>query len=399
MTDGEMSNMEKSTLKVLLVSPDYPPPLIGGSLVYVYNLVQNFPGAIDILSARSGHDIPEITDPRHRVIRSRFLVGSLPDPSRIRLLVMYAYLVLTCPIRWSRYDIVVAHCGPVGNSLLIHMLRMLRVPVVVIVHGEELTIPLKERGIKNIVKRTLLKGAYHRADGFVTIGEFTRKILVNLRAPSNRICIVPVMMSENKKINVTNKRQDAERLILSCGTLRKRKGFNLLIDAVASLKTEMSDLRLFIVGDGPECDALQRQIIDLKLEDSVILLGSVSDAELAEMYQRCTLFVLANVMLDNGDCEGTPTVAIEASAYGRPVVIGKEGGVAAVVDHGVTGYVVDPRNVAELSGAIARILRDPALAKTLGENGVEKVAQQHDPMKNGRLFYEYVNRVSAKRSI
>jgi hypothetical protein len=52
---------------------------------------------------------------------------------------------------------------------------------------------------------------------------------------------------------------------------------------------------------------------------------------------------------------------------------------------------VDPRNVGELSEAIARILRDPLLAKTLGENGVKKVTQQHDPVKNGQLFYELVN--------
>lgn len=109
--------------------------------------------------------------------------------------------------------------------------------------------------------------------------------------------------------------------------------------------------------------------------------------ELAALYRGADLFVLPNIALDNGDCEGCPIVLIEASAWGKPVIAGREGGTSTAVDDGVTGLLVDPRRPGELAAAIERVLTDGGFAARLGRAGRCKVSRDHDPVTNSRAFY------------
>jgi len=113
-----------------VISPDFPPPFVGGSLVYVYNLVRHYPGRLDVFTS-SGGRAPIGLGERHRLVRSRLLVGSLVDPSRLELLVMYAYfVVLALRVVASRYDAVLVNPGVVGNGILIPIFKLFRMPVI-----------------------------------------------------------------------------------------------------------------------------------------------------------------------------------------------------------------------------------------------------------------------------
>ena len=79
------------TKKCLLVSPDFPPPLIGGSLVYISTLVNNSQDSFDIVSGLTKNRKDEVIESPDKILRSSFIVDS-SNPTRFELLKMYIYI-------------------------------------------------------------------------------------------------------------------------------------------------------------------------------------------------------------------------------------------------------------------------------------------------------------------
>ena len=101
-------------------------------------------------------------------------------------------------------------------------------------------------------------------------------------------------------------------MVVAMGRLSPEKGFDLLIDAFARLAAQHADWRLEIAGEGPERDALQRQIDAAGLQPQVQLVGWVSDPE--RFLSRSALFVMSSRY------EGFPVALLEAMACGVPVI-------------------------------------------------------------------------------
>jgi phosphatidylinositol alpha-1,6-mannosyltransferase len=152
--------------------------------------------------------------------------------------------------------------------------------------------------------------------------------------------------------------------ILSVGRLVANKGHDRLIEAVAALRRNGINAELTIVGTGPLHFAA----------DHVRVLGGVSDAELADLYQLADVFALLSTPVD-GEVEGFGIVFVEAAAYGLPVVAGRSGGSAEAVEDGVSGFVVD--DVAGAVAALTRLANDPSLRATLGAQGRARAAANY----------------------
>jgi glycosyltransferase involved in cell wall biosynthesis len=376
---------------VLLVSPDYPPPLVGGSLTYIHITAQNYPGRLEILagSERSA-GLAEITDSRHQIRRTRLVVSSSPDPSRYRLVLMYVYLLTFALVRMRRYKAVLAHGGVVANALMFLAGRLRGVPVIGIEYGETIRMPLVRRGLKNMAKGWLIRKLYPLAGGNVVISAETRDMLIELGVNRANLRLIPPMLNRGKVTAGEASPTAAAPTVLTVGRLIERKGFHLVIDAAVQLRKSLPDLQVLIAGDGPIRSQLERQIATLGLQATVKMLGRVSDEELARRYQECHVFVLASIMLPDGDSEDSPSTAIEASSYGKPVVIGAAGGTSSCVDHEVTGYRIDPSDQALLVETIERLLVDRELAARMGRAGQRKIEEQHNPAKAGRVLGDFV---------
>jgi phosphatidylinositol alpha-1,6-mannosyltransferase len=133
-----------------------------------------------------------------------------------------------------------------------------------------------------------------------------------------------------------------------------------------------------VVGTGPDEGRLKRLACELGVIGRVSFLGRLSDAELAEEYQRCALFVQPSRRTAEGEVEGLGLVFFEAAAWGRPVVAGRSGGeIDAVVD-GETGVLVNGESVDEVTQAIQSLLADPNRLRRLGENGRGRVESSHN---------------------
>lgn len=136
--------------------------------------------------------------------------------------------------------------------------------------------------------------------------------------------------------------------------------FNLLRDPGGRV-----DCRLVIAGDGPQRADLGQQIAQLGLTESVRLLGNRTDV--AEVLAACDVFVLSSI------AEGMPVTILEAMASGLPVVATAVGGVASVVEAGVTGTLVPPGEPRVIADALEAYAADEALRHRHGEAGRARV--------------------------
>ncbi len=165
-------------------------------------------------------------------------------------------------------------------------------------------------------------------------------------------------------------------LILSVGRLRRKKGFDTLIEACAYLKASGQDFRCEIVGYGPEEAALQAQISLSGLSDLVHLTGKLGHEAVVERMRAAQVFALPCRIDQDGDRDGIPNVILEAMSIGLPVISTDVSGVPEVVEDGVTGLLVSPEAPNALATGIASLLSQSARAQTLADAARDQVMRR-----------------------
>jgi glycosyltransferase involved in cell wall biosynthesis len=177
-----------------------------------------------------------------------------------------------------------------------------------------------------------------------------------------------------------------------CG-LRPQKALDVLVRAAALLEREVPGVRVAVVGEGPERSRLERLVAELGLGDSVALLGPWHPGDVPD-------FVAAlDVAVSSSDFEGTPLAVMEYMAAGTPVVATAVGGVPDLIDRGVHGLLVPPRDPEALSGAIAELLHDRERARELGRRAQERQRREFDFDVTVRRIEElYVSLVGSART-
>lgn len=154
------------------------------------------------------------------------------------------------------------------------------------------------------------------------------------------------------------------KIVLGAGRLDHQKGFDLLLQAYASVSAAHPDWHLVILGEGEMRSPLEQLRDRLRLGERVSLPGRAGN--LAEWYENAHLFVLSSRY------EGFPNVLLEAMAYGLPSVsFDCDTGPADVVRHGVDGLLVPSENVEALAEALATLMADEPMRLTLAQRATE----------------------------
>ncbi len=162
-------------------------------------------------------------------------------------------------------------------------------------------------------------------------------------------------------------------IMLTVAVLRKMKGIHHLIRAHAILSRRIPNLHLWIVGDGPERENLEREAELAGSRDKVFFAGHRSD--IRDLMQSADLFVLPTLF------DALPTVIIEAMAAGLPIVASRTGGIPEMIADEETGFLVEPGNEDDLVAACERIIQNPELADRLGHAARESVERHFDLKK------------------
>jgi glycosyltransferase involved in cell wall biosynthesis len=165
--------------------------------------------------------------------------------------------------------------------------------------------------------------------------------------------------------------RDEDRL-LYVGSLQASKGLDILLEALQLVVQTKPKAMLTVIGPGNQ--GPYRQLCErLRIADNVEFVGFLSASEVAKHHLSSQIFVLSS-----GN-ENSPNTLAEAMVSGLPVIATAVGGIPSMVEHGQTGWLVPPRNPAELAKAILQLLNDPEQRARLGQAARQRARDRHRP--------------------
>jgi glycosyltransferase involved in cell wall biosynthesis len=201
---------------------------------------------------------------------------------------------------------------------------------------------------------------YRRA-GFHAISESTRDDLVRRGVPREQVIVIHPGVDASRYRPDPGTARAARPTFLYLGRLKRYKGVEFALRALAQARTLRADITLDICGQGDDRPRLERLTRDLRLEDAVRFLGFVPDAEKQRLLQKAWAVVFPSPK------EGWGITNVEAAASGTPAIASDSPGLRESVQDGVTGYLVPHGDVRALADRMAALAGDPAAVERLGQ--------------------------------
>ena len=203
-----------------------------------------------------------------------------------------------------------------------------------------------------------------KADKIIVPSEYLKKIVGTWGAENNKIIVV-YNAFKNELISAAEGVSAAEKsYIVSAGRLVPWKGFDVLIDAIGELPEE---IKLKIIGSGPERKKLELKIKNSGLENKIDLIGQLPHRELLQCFAGAEIFVL------NTAYEGLSHVILEAMACGIPVITTDIGGNPEVIKSGYNGILVEYNNKEQFKKTISELHNNLDLRKLFIENSYKEL--------------------------
>lgn len=165
--------------------------------------------------------------------------------------------------------------------------------------------------------------------------------------------------------------------LLSVGRAVPKKGFDVLLDALATLAPDVH-WRLTHIGGGDGLNHLKAKAAGLGLDDRIRWLGSQDQQAVLESYRSSDIFVLPSLIAGDGDRDGLPNVLVEAQSQRLACLSTRVSAIPELIVDGETGILVAPDNVCELADALAALIADPERRAALGAAGERRVRQHFD---------------------
>ena len=235
------------------------------------------------------------------------------------------------------------------------------------------------------VARSALRRIGEDSDVVTYISRYTRDRFASAFGPRTALeHLPPGVDAERFRPDASARAELRERyglgerpVILCLSRLVPRKGQDMLIRALPTIRSRIDGAALVIVGGGPYLPTLRRLASSLDVADQVIFTEGVAPAELPAHHAMADVFAMPCRTRGAGlDVEGLGIVYLEASASGVPVVAGRSGGAPEAVQEGRTGLVVDGGSTDQIADAVSRILEDPELAARMGAAGRQWILER-----------------------
>ncbi|MFL6698577.1 MAG: TIGR04063 family PEP-CTERM/XrtA system glycosyltransferase [Vitreoscilla sp.] len=271
-------------------------------------------------------------------------------------------------VQATRPDVIHAH-SPVLNALpSLWVGRRARVPVVYEVRAfwEDASVDhgsTTEGSLRYRTSRALESFALRRADHVTTICEGLRNDIAARGIPARRIQVIPNAVDVSAFNFGALPDPELRRslglegaVVLGfCGSFYAYEGISLLIDAAQRMLPRHPNLRVLLVGGGPQEDNLRAQVARLGLSEQVIFIGRVPQAEVQRYYDLIDVLAYPRLSMRLTELV-TPLKPLEAMAQGRMFVASDVGGHRELVRDGVTGFLFPAGDAAALEAALEAML-------------------------------------------
>ena len=234
-------------------------------------------------------------------------------------------------------------------------------------------------------ERSLLQEKIQRAQFVSCISEWHREFYRSIHDRRDEDLVVVRCGVDTSSFQVTPDPNGEIFEILSVGRLVEKKGFQLLLPALASLGVEEGQpIHLTLAGEGPMRGVLEELSASLPPSVQVDFLGDTENSRVMELMSSADLFVLPCSVTPSGDRDGIPVVLMEAMACGRCVVSGDLETIRELIDSDVSGILVPPGDASALAEVVGALQSDAARRGALGARGRQRVEEEFDLHLNAK---------------
>ena len=300
-------------------------------------------------------------------------------------------------IKFYQPDIIHVLVEPYGA--MIPFIKKGNLKIIISIHSTFAFIPILVAGIRKKISEFMTLLSYKKVSHIISVSKYTEGHLKNhmsaiggLKYIENKISIISGGVS-NFSIDSSPvpPRENSPKEILFVGALKPRKG---LLEAIEALSYVKTDFVYRVVGAYNEnnsyVDLIRKKVKEFNLSGKIILVGSVSDEDLKNMYKKADLFLMLST--NNGaDFEGYGLVYIEANGMGVPVVGPNDSGAADAIIHGKTGYLVNQYDALSVAKIIDMVLQNNTIK---AEDCIAWARENRSEIKAKKVFEIYIKILS-----
>ena len=370
-------------MKILMLTWEYPPRIVGGIARVVHDLSKRLikdGHEVTVVTYRDNADVPEYENDKgvnvYRV--DNYMIHPNNFIDWIMLLNFNMLSKATEIInKEGGFDVIHAH-----DWLVTYAAKSLKnaydIPIVATIHATEAG---RNSGIHDETQRYINDTewllTYEATEVIVNSNYMKNEIQRLFGLPFDKINVIP------NGINLSNftgierdydfRRQyamDNEKIILYVGRLVYEKGVQHLIAAMPKILSNYNDAKLIIAGRGGMMDELRAEASNLGLNDKIYFTGYLNSKQVQKMY-KC-----ADVAVFPSTYEPFGIVALEAMLAGVPTVVSDVGGLDEIVTHGVDGMKSYAGNANSIADSVTALLYDHQLATNVSKKAKQKVKDQ-----------------------
>jgi glycosyltransferase involved in cell wall biosynthesis len=304
-----------------------------------------------------------------------------------------AWWPLLRALRRERIDVL--HTHAFGQNAWGSVIgRLAGVPVVI---AHEHNWAFTGRALRPVIDRELIARC---ASAMIVVSAEARRRMIEVeRVPAERLVLLPngirpLPPGDGGAVRAELGIGDSDPVIGTVCVIRKEKAIDVLLGAAAVLIRDLPRLRVLIVGHGPERTRVEAVAARLGLTDRVLITGARDDVSGA--------LAAMDVAVLSSDYEGSPRSILEFMDAGKPIVATRVGGIPDVIDDGVHGLLVPPRDEAALASAVTGLLRDPDRGRRMGARARERCRRElsldHTVQRLAELYEELHSQWSGSRA-
>lgn len=340
-------------MKIAILVGLFPPKWLAGTEIATNNLAEHL--------ARMGHEIHVITSYDEGLPKKSkengFYIHRIPW-RKIRFIgILTFWAKISLQIWKIKPDIVHSQSLSIGIPALLTK-RIMTIPYIVWGQGSDVYLP--GRFIRITTKPIL-----HDADAVLALTQDMKSKMQKIY--DGEITVVPngINLERFRGISI-NRKIGKAKTILFVGRLHPVKGVQYLIEAMAIVHREMPDVKLIIVGNGPERSKLEKLVELLDLHECIQFTGEVPQEKIPQIMYEGDIFMLPSLS------EGFAIVNIEAMAAGLPIVATNVGGIPEIVEDGVNGYLVNPKKPDEIADRVLKLFQNEKIRERMSTENREK---------------------------
>ena len=384
-------------MKILMLTWEYPPRVVGGISKVVYDLSHKMVkegNEVTVVTYKEGDNVKYYENDKgvevYRVDNYMIRPNNFIDwfmQLNFNMITKANEIIN----KNGKFDVIHAHDWLVAYSAK-SIKESYNIPLISTIHATESG---RNSGIHDETQRYINDSewmlTYESSEVIVNSNYMKNEVQRLFGLPYDKINVIPngvnLQLFSNVNIDYDFRRQyamDNEKIILYVGRLVYEKGIQNLIAAMPKVLDRYHDSKLIICGRGGMIDELREQVKYLGIENKVYFAGYCDSKKMQKMY-KC-----ADVAVFPSTYEPFGIVAIESMLSGTPTIVSDVGGLNEIIEHGVTGMKSYAGNANSIADSVLSLLFDPKLCANISQNAIKKVKENYNWSKiTDSTYYVY----------